>query len=813
MIKFYLTTIIHLDCLCISIYRQAIFMKFFQSFRHLLILNILIYLPVLLGAMGQGRISGYLRDHQTSEPIAYANVVLVGTSIGAASDVHGYYVIPRVPGGEYQLKAMMMGYKPVIRPVKVDPGSDIRMDLELKVNVLKGEVVEVTAMRTRFEEKVEISRMNLSLRDIVNVPAMIESDLFRTLQLTPSVHSTNDFSSALVVRGGSPDENLILLDGIEVYNPYHLGGIFSTFNAEAVADAEFLASGFPSQYGNRNSSVLSITSREGNSKGKLILDNSPFSDFWNLSQLKGEISMLSSKILAEGPIKNGTWMWALRRTYYDQLAKLYYMTQDEEPSGGYFFWDSHAKILYNFSPKDRITLAGYYGRDFLNFNYEDVRDGFEIALDWGNYTSSLQWRHVPNSKFHSLLSIAYTKYDWDFDLNFIQKDSSVGEIATTLLNLVELNDWTIKEKLDWFISNQHTLTAGFEYKILEMSTSQSVGDLQLIDQQQSPYILGLYMQHKWKLTPLLNIQPGLRVSKYEIHPQLYFEPRIGFKYLLTPNTALKGNWGIYKQFLFNTTSEEEIVSFVDLWYPIPDYIDAQTAQHFILGLESRIKKGLFANLEVYYKPYHNSIDLNPKNDPSRDDDDFIEGQAYAYGLEILLKKSLGKLTGWIGYSYSRLTKEMDFNSDGQIKKSRGEIYHPKYDQPHALNCVISYQANQKGSFGLAIAMNSGQPYTPVIGKTYTQSNMGSYLNPYENLRTLPGRRNSVRYPHYFRSDISWQRSIRWFGISGKFKFQIINFTNHFNTLFYYWRHDYSPSRVKAFSMFPIIPSMGIEFEL
>jgi len=787
--------------------------KVLKNSIYSLILALLLGLFLPVKAAADGRISGYLRDYHTGEPIAYANVVLVGTGIGAASDVHGHYVIPGVPIGEYQLKAMMMGYQSITKSLKIDPGADIRLDLEFKVEAIQGEAVEVTAERTRFEEKVEISRMNLSLRDIVNVPAMVESDIFRTLQMTPSVQSANDFSAALIVRGGSPDENLILLDGIEVYNPYHLGGVFSTFNTEALADAEFLAGGFPSQYGNRNSAVLNITSREGNSKRKLLFKKSPLSEYWNLSQLKAEISMLSSKLLAEGPIKNGSWMWAVRRTYYDQLAKLYYQAQNKEPSGAYFFWDSHSKILYDISPKDRITLAGYYGRDFLKFNYEDVQDGFDIKLDWGNYTSSLQWRHVPNSKFHSLLSIARTQYDWDFDLTFVQVDSSAGKLSTNLFNLVDLKDWTIKEKLDWFISEAHTVSAGFEYKILEMSTKQAVGDLDLIDQQQSPYILSVFIQDKWKLTPLLNIQPGFRLSKYELHESLYFEPRLGFKYLLSPDIALKGSWGIYKQFLFNTSSEEEIMSFVDLWYPIPDYIDAQSAQHYILGIESRLNKGLFAHLEAYYKPYDNALDLNPKNDPSRSDDDFISGNAFVYGLEVLLQKSLGKISGWIGYSYSRLTKKIDFNSDGQIKKSRGEIYHPKYDQPHAFNCVLSYQLNQKNSFGLTVAWNSGKPYTPVVGKTYTQSNMGSYLNPYADLRTIPGRRNSVRYPFYFRSDISWQRTIEWFGIAGRFKFQIINFTNHFNTLFYYWQHNYSPSRVKAFSMFPIIPSVGLEFEL
>jgi len=768
----------------------------------------------LLPAQRSGRISGYLRAGNSGEPLIYANVVLVGTYIGTASDVHGYYVIPDIPAGKYVLKAMMMGYKAQENEVEITAGSDQRIDIELPLTSLEGEEVTVTADRTRFEEKVEISRLNLSLREIKSTPALVEADLFRSLQLMPGVQAHNDFSSALVVRGGSPDENLILLDGIEVYNPFHLGGIFSTFNAAALADAEFLTGGFPAKYGNRNSSVLSITSKEGDSKNRMLSTGKFIGDYWNLSQFQGEISLLSSKFLAEGPIKNGSWMWAWRRSYYDTLARLYLATKGDEPLGEYYLWDTQGKLIYNLSPIDRLTFSAYYGRDVFFFDFDSEDQGFKLDMDWGNYTSSMQWRHVPNSKIVSQLSLARTNYDWALSLDFTQIDTISGNESTTSMVLnVQLQDWTLKEQLDWYISEDHMITGGFEFKILAMGVLQSFGNIDLIDRNQTPYILSFFAQDKWQASQKLSVQFGLRLSAYEIHDHLYSEPRFGFKYLLNENLAFKGSWGIYKQFIFTNSSDEDIINFVDQWIPVPENQDAQSAQHYILGLEQWFGEGFFASIEGYYKPYDNILDGNPLNAPGNDEDDFISGTGHAYGLEFLIKKATGKWSGWLGYTYSRLEKSIDLNSDGFINRSDGEIFNPKYDRPHNFNAVFNYELNQKHTFGLVITTNSGQPYTPVIGKTYAQANMGSYTDPYDNLQNLYGLRNSVRYPDYFRMDISWVKNVRPFGINGKFKLQVLNVTNHFNTLFYQWDHSESPSSVTAFSMFPILPTIGFEFKL
>ncbi len=784
-----------------------------NKFRVPLLAMALLLSHLALNGQTLGRISGFVKDAGTGEPLLFANLILEGTNIGAASNTDGYYVIVGIPPGEYRLKMMMIGYRTEIVPITIAPGTELRIDRELSPEAIQTAGIIVSGERVRFEEKVEVSRVNLSLREIKGAPALAEADLFRTLQLMPGVQSTSDFSSAMVVRGGSPDENLILLDGIEVYNPFHLGGIFSTFNADALANAEFMAGGFPGQYGNRNSSVLEITAREGNSKGGKFFQNSQIGDYWNVSQIQGEISVLSSKLLAEGPIKNGSWMLAWRRTYYDQIANAYYAFKDEEPAGGYYFRDLHGKVIYNFSPTDRLILATYVGRDFATIDIGEDEGKIGIDIDWGNRTTSLQWRHVPNSRFVSLMSLANTRYDWDFGVGFTIVDSTLGETGTEMTQAVALSDWTLKEKLDWYASADHTVTMGFELKTLGISIDQVVGGVSWFSKEQNPFILALYIQDRWQVNPVFSIQPGLRISNFQLHDGLYYEPRFGLKYLVTENLAFKASWGIYKQFLFTNTSEDAILNFVDFWLPVPRENRAQSAQHYIVGFEQWLGEGFYASIEAYYKPYDVMLDTNPANDPAIEEDDFIEGTGTAYGVEILMKRSSGKLTGWLGYTYARLTKEIDFNSDGKIVKEDGEIYHPKYDQPHTFNLVLSYPLGERNQLGFTMSISSGQPYTPVWGKTYTQSGFGSYTQPYANLRTIPGTRNSARMPTYFRSDISFSREIHPFNIDGRFKFQILNFTNHFNVLLYSWRHNKSPSEVTAISMFPIIPTIGLEFKL
>ena len=263
--------------------------------------------------------------------------------------------------------------------------------------------------------------------------------------------------------------------------------------------------------------------------------------------------------------------------------------------------------------------------------------------------------------------------------------------------------------MDWFISEKHTLTAGIEYKQLGMEFNFKFDDITFFKQKQLPSILSGYLQDKWKLSPLFTILPSVRISKYELHDEIYVEPRLGLKYLINENLALKGAWGKYYQFLFTTNDDDAVLNIVDFWQPIPANYNAKSMQQYVIGIEQWINSWYSINLEGFYKPYDNVLTTNPNNNPVDPNDDFVEGTGEVYGIEFLLRKNSGKLTGWIGYSYINNTQRYDFNNDGEILKSAGEIYSPQSDRPHTLNIVANYTLSTKNSFGLTVSNSSGRP--------------------------------------------------------------------------------------------------------
>jgi hypothetical protein len=760
-------------------------------------------------------INGILRDVQTGEPLPYANVLLKGTTLGAASDVHGYYVIIGIPEGEYTIVVSMIGYKTLEKTIYIISDGQTRYDFEISPEVVAmGEVV-VTAERTRFEKDVDISRTNISNREIQSIPAFVEADVFRAIQQLPSVTAQNDLSAALIVRGGSPDENLVLLDGAEIYNPFHLMGLFSTFNPDAISDATFLAGGYPADNPGSLSSVLKVTSREGDSKQGKLFANSDMGKYWDISGFQGAVSLLSSKALVEGPFYNGAWILSGRRTYFDILADL----AGEGRDWAYYFWDSQFKIFSDLSDQHRVTLSTFNGRDVVGLTADQNSASSNTGLDWdwGNSAISLKWRYIPGPSLLSEFIITRSNFDFYIDLKVSEIDSATGrnsEVNTTIAN--DIKDYTFTERLTWYASPRHTLTLGATVKTLDMTFNFNVDRVSFFDIVENPNVFSIFIQDKWEVSEALSLQIGVRGTKYELHEQLYLDPRLGFKYRLNDLLSLKGSWGRYNQFIFTTNDENEILRFVDFWQPVPKEYDAISNQHFILGLERWFNQGFTGTFEAYYKPYSNILTNNPNNNPAiaKGEDDFLSGTGSVWGVEILLKKTTGRLKGWLGYSYSEIERRFDFNGDGRIEDTGNqfsEIYAPIFSKPHSFSLAINYQLDDINQLSLSITIASGMPYTPVVGKVYHGD--GDPGDPYSQLIDIRGRRNSSRYPLYFRCDVGWHRDVTVFGLKGRFNLQLMNVTNHFNALLYEWDHSTSPSEVSAIGMFPILPSLGFEFKL
>ena len=769
-------------------------------------------------------ISGTIKDSKTGEPLPYANIIIAGTDIGTASDINGYYIIPSIDSGAFLLKVMMIGYSVSDNDLFIE-NDNIRLDIELTPEIIDVDEVKVSAERMRFEKKIDVSRVNISNRDIRRAPAFVEADLFRTLQLLPSVSASNDFNAALIVRGGSPDENLILLDGTEIYNPYHIGGVFSTFNADMISDSEFLAGGFPANYGGRLSSVLNITAREGDSKNGRLSEDNPIKKYWDFSKGSGNISLLSSKFLAEGALYNGSWMISGRRTYFDKFVELYYNSIDDDAPANYYFWDTHIKLKTAITPTNQITYSQFSGKDNLALGLEGLAN-IDFDWDWGNSTRTISWRFIPNSNYIATTRLSKTSYDFDvnFEVDFNPNPSGVDTNTTSLAdgstdldlfldNLVE--DIDLNQNFKFVLSNDISFDAGWQIKKLSLDYRETFAGQEVTSIQSKPKIYSSFINVTAKPIPILYLNSGLRISKYNRYDDFLFSPTLGVKYNPISDLAIKASIGKYSQFLYTINQEEELLRIVDFWQPIPDGKKPQQANHLILGAEYWISTGNTVSLETYYKSYSSIYDLNPAPDYENIEQTLaISGTAKAYGLEFLYRFNRKKLNGWISYAYSNIRRKVDLNSDSILDLDK-EIYPAKYDKPHSFNALVSYQINEKYSLGVSTTVGSGQTYTPVIGKVHQAGiqNYGSLERPYDNFGNIYGVRNGARYPNYFRTDISLGRKSKLFNLDSEFKFQIINVTNNYNVLLYIWDHTASPSKVEAYSMFPIILTFGWEFKI
>jgi hypothetical protein len=782
----------------------------------LLILILTIGTPLFAGS-----VSGFISNLEDGEPIHYANVFLENTILGAVSNADGYYIILDVPDGVYTLTASVIGYKLEKRNISVGATSRVKAHFDLTPEQIELEEVIVTAEREKFKQEIKISSITLNQAQLRTVPVLIEADLFRALQMLPSVSTGSDFSSALYVRGGSPDQNLILLDGITVYNPYHFGGIFSTFNTDAIKEAEFMAGGFPAEYGGRMSSVLDIKNREGNTE-----------EFHG----SGNVSLLSSKLLLEGPIPRGSFMISGRRTYFDAIwegAKMIYNTIAPEPfsfSFPYYFYDMQGKINFNFNDQHRTTLSGFYGNDILLFKEEfqegnPGEDGYRLdyyGVDWtwGNNTTSLKHRWLIRPDLIAKFFVARSHFH--FDVDFLIKneyyridDSDSTNIDTTDIKNHQnlkihdyITDWSEGLDMVWLINKKNTMKFGVFHKDIDFSLGADFNELSLLDSVNYSNEWGFYIQNKYRPSPLFIFEPGLRMTRYANTKKWYPDLRIKAKMLATDQLAFTLAGGTVYQFLQTANFENELVRFIDLWFPTTSKQEPSKATHFNAGLEYWHNNIQFT-LEGYYKKYDHLLTMS-EDIGGATLMSFIEAEGYSYGIEFLAKKTTGDLTGWIGYSYMSTKKR---------ESEAGGWYPPKYDRTHNLNVVAQYDIDKRWYFSSSLVWSTGNPYSQIYGNFH-------YTDPFSswggiNRMEIYGERNGERYPPYFRWDIGINRRGKLFKQKATYYFHVLNVTNHPNVFLYLYENydsEFDPETNTSIiyrqpvTMFPILPTFGVEFE-
>lgn len=720
-------------------------------------------------------ISGFVRDRDSGEPLPYANIYLQDTGYGALANVRGYYVIPRVPDGVYHMTISLLGYASWTEEIILSAGQDLIRDVRLQSKPIEMGAVTKTAERERFEREVQVSHIGLSLRQLRALPSLAEADVFRTVMLLPGVVGRSDFSSQLYVRGGTPDQNLVLLDGVTVYNPFHLGGVFSTFNVDAIKDLEFQSGGFPVEHGGRLSSVLSIINREGNSQA---------------CHGSGGISLLAARALFEGPIPRGSALMAVRRTYFDQLFK---GTDYEFP---YYFYDFQGKVNFDFSHAHRVTLSGFYGDDVLDFSTEGDEEQVGVDLDWiwGNRTSSLAWRWIARPDLFT--EVQLTRSRFDNQLTSLLETS--GQASVRLFN--RITDWSGKADLNFFGFKNHAIKMGFVYSDLDFTYAFTLDQYPLFDYQSNPHLLAGYVQDQWSLSSSLRMNTGLRMEYYSAGQRWQYSPRLSLQYHVRPDLALKISAGKYFQYLATVASEDQNFSIMDLWLPITSHYEPQGADHVVLGFEWWLPYDLILTGEGYYKSFDHLLDLNEQGSFADRNDDFFVTRGHARGIEWLLKKSAGVLQGWLGYSFSITQRTRD-----------EQTYYPKHDRRHALYGVANWEFSPGWVVGAVCSYGSGLPYTPVPGK-YTHFEWDLDQNMLRSaLYDRLGAKNSARYANYFRTDVSVRRQGHLFGMEATPYLQIINLFNRDNVFFYFWDHDSNPSRLTTIHMFPFVPTLGVDF--
>jgi len=809
-----------------------------------LLFSIFFLSGLLLSQTNTASINGFVRDNASGEPISYANVFLSNSSIGAASNSDGYFVMSGIPLGLYEINATMIGYAVFKEQVDLSSAEAVRLEIRLKEEAIKGTEVLVTAERQKFQRSMESSQIALDLREINSAPAFVEPDVFRTLQMLPGVQTTSDFSSALYVRGSTPDQNLIMLDGIAIYNPYHLGGIFSTFNTDAIKEADFHAGGFPARYGGRMGAILNVINREGNTEKIMGSAN---------------LSLISSKALIEGPIPKwkdmkGSWMISGRRTYIDKVVDALNLPSGSKNTDGsdvplefpYYFYDYQIKANIDFNQDHRLTFTRFYGDDVLDFSYEDpsetisnenvtIQQESKFGLDWpwGNQTNGITWRWIVSPKIIAKTFLSNSRYRFDFDLSFQNRDTYTY-VDSTVINFTNFNwniydiikDQTLESEVQYKHSNDHEITSGFQIKKIKFDlgiqydlgtqdTSFTWNPLSLKNTTQE---ISFFLQDRWEVSDNLKIRGGLRFTDYNLHKKIYVDPRIGMKYHISDDIALKANWGLYHQFLTTANNQDENLRLVELWLGIPKEKPASVSEHIIGGVEYMSPRNIFYRIELYQKTFENLLTLKQDNanefegtSQNSTINEFWDTRGNSNGLELLVKKSSGKFNGWIGYTLSE-TKYFTEASGW---------HNPNFDRTHTINIVGNYELTADLELSAALTQSSGNPYTKILGRVYDWEQSlynNSYWYPIDSY--LVGEKNTERYDDYFRVDIGMTRKGgNLFGLEYDTYWQIMNLTRHINILSYRYRTKTDPLtgnqlgvQRQPIPMFPLIFTFGVKFE-
>jgi len=772
---------------------------------------LLLLLPLSVIAQKKVTLSGYIRDAESGESLIGATVFIKEIQKAEQTNAYGFYSIS-VPPGRYTLVFAYVGYATLIDSVPLTDSRTFNAELHNR-----SQLQEVQITSARKDENVkstEMGKISLTMDKIKTLPVIFgEVDILKALQLLPGVMSAGDGNTGFYVRGGGPDQNLVLLDDAVVYNTGHLFGFFSVFNSDAIKDVTLIKGGAPANYGGRLSSVIDVSMKDGNMK-----------EFHG----EGGIGLIASRLTLEGPIKKnkGSFMISGRRTYIDVLAKPF--LKGNAAGSGYYFYDANLKANYILSDKDRVYLSGYLGLD--NFKFKSTNGKFSANIPWGNSTFTARWNHLFNDKLFVNTTLLYN----DYHFNFASGDNLIGVKLFS-----GIKDYNFKTDFEYYPNSVHHIKTGIAYTYHIFTPNQISGNIDTIQlNPANPFIkyaheAAAYILDDFDITKWFKVNVGLRYSWFgQVGPYTSYqydnndnktdstmygsgklvksygglEPRINFRFALNDGSSIKTSVARTYQYV-HLVSNNAVTLPTDVWVPSTNVVKPEVAWQYSAGyFRNFLENKLETSVEVYYKDMQNQIEYQNNYTPNTTQDPehfYTFGKGWSYGAEFFINKTQGKFTGWIGYTLAWTNRQFqDLNF--------GNPYPAKYDRRSDLSVVGSYELNKKWTLSATFIYASGNPITLPIGLYIINGNVVERFGPI----------NSYRLPPYDRLDIAavytphHKPNKRW---QGSWTFSVFNVYNRANPFFYYLDTQGTTSttittKVMEVYIFPIIPSVTYNFK-
>jgi hypothetical protein len=747
------------------------------------VLALLLCVPAAKAAV----LNGYVQDARTGEPLPYAAVCMSELTSGTATDKNGYYVLRPTGTGLSVVEFSAIGYRPNVCTLDLGGRDAVRCDIRLRREPIPMPGVTSSAARERSRREVDVGVRRLAAPDLGLVPRMIEPDLLRSFQSQPGVVAVSDFSSALYVRGGSPDQNAVLLDGAPMYNSYHLCGLFSTFNTDAVGHAELHAGAFPAEYGHAVSSVLDVSTRRGNSER--------FAGKW-------DVGLLTSRLVVEGPLPKGSFLVAGRRAYTAvATGVMARVTHDSLFSLPYYFYDLQGRADFDLSPRDWLSVSGSIGRDAIDSaGVHDTAD-----FHWGSRTLSLKWRHVfaPGLVLTSFAghgaSDASLRYVW-WPPPYPTDDRL--RTATGSLGL--------RSDIEYLRDSIHTFLGGWEATLFDVRSLRTAETTLLWNTRARPAYVALHLGDKWRPWAGLLVQPGFRVEYFTSGHYVRVSPRLAAKYFLRDGLSVTAGIGRYYQYLTTPFPRDELLVrapalLFQQMVPADSNLPPTWADHLMLGAEKWFANGLQLSGEAYYKRMGNLLETDLYFDPSGDPNfDPLQlypfslvnararirsGSGRAAGIDLLLRSG----TGWVGYGLAVARRQF-----------LGSEYYPIFDSRHSIKAGVTISLGRGWSTSLQWLLRTGFPYSEPVG--WFQE---IWIDPTTGERRFwwtSVRGEGLRYPSYHRLDAGVERSFRLRGVELTCYLEVFNVYARRNVLWY----SYDNGVRKPFVLIPVpIPSLGV----